>query len=93
MVGQTMYKSGIRHVNAELTRACNLRCTYCFNDSGKKMTGELDQEQWRKIIGVSKEQGAESILFTGGEVTLRSDADRIMAYAIENGLRHYRKIK
>lgn len=83
----TNYEGRIKHLNAELTRACNLRCTYCFNDSGKRMDGELEKEQWEKVIDASRNLGAESILFTGGEITTRRDAEEIIRYAIDSGIR------
>lgn len=89
MVTQTKtYSLGkIVHLNAELTRACNLRCDYCFNASGQRISGELDQFAWQRIIGASKTYGAESILLTGGEITVRKDAPDIIDYALASGLR------
>lgn len=77
----------IVHFNAELTRACNLRCSYCFNDSGLRMREELGKEQWQRVVDLSKKYGAESALFTGGEPMMRKDAPNIIMYAIEQGLK------
>ena len=77
----------IVHLNAEVTRACNLRCDYCFNDSGVLMPSELKLGEWKQAIDVTQKYGAESALFTGGEVMARKDSPDIIGYALEQGLR------
>src|SRR3989344_3093198 len=77
----------IVHLNAEVTRACNLRCDYCFNDSGIMMPSELNLGEWKQAIDVTQKYGAESALFTGGEVMARKDSPEIIGHALERGLR------
>ena len=77
----------IIHLNAEVTRACNLRCKYCFNDSGVMMPNELKLDEWKKAVDVTRKYGAESALFTGGEVMSRRDSPAIIGYALEQGLK------
>lgn len=77
----------IVHLNAEVTRACNLHCNYCFNDSGISMLSELTLGEWKQAIDVSQKYGAKSVLFTGGEVMIRKDSPEIIGYALERGLR------
>lgn len=77
----------IIHLNAEVTRACNLRCLYCFNDSGAEIHGELKPNEWKQAIDITKKYGVESVLFTGGEVMVRKDSPEIISYALEQGLR------
>ena len=85
MVGYKLDK--IIHINAEVTRACNLNCNYCFNDSGIMMFDELKLEEWELIIDTSKTHGVKSMLFTGGEVMMRKDSPEIIGYALEQGLK------
>lgn len=77
----------INHINAELTRRCNLRCNYCFNDSGKPMKYELSLENWKDIFRTGKNCGAGSILITGGEFMMRNDSLKILNFAIDSGLK------
>ncbi len=77
----------IVHLNAEVTRACNLRCDYCFNDSGVMMPSELKLDEWKQAIDVTRKYGAKSTLFTGGEVMARRDSPEIIGHALEQGLR------
>jgi MoaA/NifB/PqqE/SkfB family radical SAM enzyme len=75
------------HVNAEVTKACNLSCNYCFNNSGQPLQTELSIDQWKQIINIAKEYGAESALFTGGEVMTRKDSPEIVLHALEQNLK------
>jgi MoaA/NifB/PqqE/SkfB family radical SAM enzyme len=77
----------LKHINAEVTRACNLACDYCFNASGKRMPDELSLNDWKNIIRMSKASGAESALFTGGELMTRKDSPEIVQYSIDTGLK------
>jgi len=83
---ETYTPNRIEHLNGEVTRACNLRCDYCFNSSGKRMPNELDTREWKSVIDIAQEHGAKSSLFTGGEVLVREDSPEIIAYSLEKGL-------
>ena len=76
----------VTHVNAELTRACNLRCTYCFNLSGSRMPNELSLDEWKRVIDIAVEMGAKSFLFTGGDPMSRPDTKEIIRYALDMGV-------
>lgn len=77
----------IVHLNAEVTRACNLKCNYCFNDSGRKMNDELTLDEWKQAIDIAQEYGAKSALFTGGEVGARRDSPQIIEHSLNQGLK------
>ena len=79
--------NNIIHINAEVTRSCNLRCGYCFNNSGKKMSNEFSLDEWKKVLDIASSYGTTSALFTGGEVMARKDSPNIISYALEKGLR------
>jgi MoaA/NifB/PqqE/SkfB family radical SAM enzyme len=51
----------------EVTRACNLTCVQCLNNSGKRLTDELSDYQRLSIIENLCESGVQEIRFTGGE--------------------------
>ena len=58
----------ITHLNIEVTRHCNQRCFYCFNESG----ADLDHTpyaptQWLKLLAQLRAQGLKSVHLTGGE--------------------------
>lgn len=58
----------IKHLNIEVTKLCNQKCFYCFNDSGYHAKGEtLALSTWVDVLVALKARGLESILVTGGE--------------------------
>lgn len=77
----------IVHLNAEVTRVCNLRCDYCFNDSKVALPSELKLNEWKWVVDMTRKYGTESALFTGGEVMARKDSPEIISYALEQRLR------
>lgn len=60
-------------VYLEVTRVCNLRCSHCFNNSGKKISGQLTRKQFELIIDDLAENGVQEIRFTGGEPLVFDD--------------------
>lgn len=71
-------------VTLELTYRCNLSCRHCYSDvrEGK----ELSLLELRDILDQLVAAGALYILFTGGEILIRSDFFDIATYARRRGL-------
>ena len=61
-------KNNFKDVNyyIELTSCCNLRCTYCYNDSGKK-NDEITYQAVEKLITNSLAFFNTSVTLSGGE--------------------------
>lgn len=79
--------TNIRHLNIEVTKRCNQRCFYCFNDSGVgSRANELSPERWLGILRALQPKGLESIHLTGGEPFAYPHAVDILAGAQEIGL-------
>lgn len=68
-------------VSWELTNACNLKCKYCFNNSGKELQNELNTDETYNILRGLYNAGVFRIEFTGGEPMMRSDFENIIKYA------------
>ena len=51
-------------VYLELTRACNLKCIHCLNNSGIKQKDELTKEDLLKLIKNFSSHGVQEIRFT-----------------------------
>lgn len=62
----------IHKVFFELTRGCNLACTHCLNDSGRRLPDELSPQQVLVTIHQLGRFGVREIRFTGGEPTISS---------------------
>jgi len=71
-----------------ITRACNLRCVHCYNDSGaSKARNELSTDEAKVILDDLAQFGVPSVLFSGGEPLMRSDLFELIGYAGQRGLR------
>ena len=80
------YLEGYRMLNIYLTNACNLRCDHCFMRSGTPLENELPAEEWCRILSEFKENGGQSVTFSGGEPLMNPDFKDILTYAHDLGL-------
>lgn len=78
----------IRHLNIEVTKRCNQRCFYCFNNSGiGSAVSEFTPKQWLEIIEKLHNTGLKSVHITGGEPFAYKGAVELLAGAQDMGLR------
>jgi radical SAM protein with 4Fe4S-binding SPASM domain len=71
-----------------ITRACNLKCVHCYNDSGStRADDELSTKEAKEVLQDLADFGVPSVLFSGGEPLLRKDLLELMDYARQLGLR------
>ena len=71
-----------------ITRACNLACVHCYNDSGAcKADDELSTEEAKVVLDDLAQFGVPSVLFSGGEPLMRPDLFELIGYAGEQGVR------
>ncbi len=73
----------------EVTRRCPLRCVHCYNNlpaHDKVRSRELTYEEHCRILDELAEAGCLWLLYTGGEIFLRTDFLGIYAYAKKKGL-------
>lgn len=74
-------------LDLKLTFQCNNRCVFCVQ--GDKRSTEADRGHDRARAEIKAHRaGCDGIVFTGGEVTLRSDLPELVAYSRELGYRH-----
>lgn len=76
----------LRSVKVKLTARCNLRCQMCRYGRGEKPP-ELPTERWLTIIDQLAEMGCRKIHWSGGEVMLRRDLERLIARARERRMK------
>lgn len=69
------------------TQACNLRCTYCYQEAAVKRRHELSTEEAKDLIGQTVEAGASTFIFTGGEPFIRRDLLDLARFSRSSGLR------
>jgi radical SAM protein with 4Fe4S-binding SPASM domain len=71
-----------------ITRACNLKCVHCYNDSGlEKADDELSTTEAKAVLDDLSAFGVPSVLFSGGEPLMRPDLFELVGYAVEKELR------
>jgi radical SAM protein with 4Fe4S-binding SPASM domain len=68
------------------TQACNLRCTYCYQDAMVARPNELNTWQGKDLVDQAHEAGADTFIFTGGEPFSRLDLLEVAAYSHKRGL-------
>jgi len=60
-------------VYLHVTRACNLRCSYCYFEAGTPVAEELDTAEMISLLGQIGSLKPSRIVITGGEPLLRAD--------------------
>jgi len=71
-----------------ITRACNLKCVHCYNDSGVgKPFKDISTEKAKEVLDDLAQYGVPSVLFSGGEPLMRTDLFELIEYAGSKGLR------
>ena len=59
-------QNGLLSLELELSRACNLRCIYCYASSGVPLAGEMSREEIFSVIDQAADLGAQKIIVLGG---------------------------
>jgi len=71
----------------ETSHICNLRCIYCYNSAGKRLSNELSLEEIYDVIEQGIGLGARRvILIGGGEPMMHPHIMEIIAYLHERGV-------
>ena len=81
---QNLYRREIRRTNVVapyaailyVTHKCNLACTYCTQKEPDVFSQELPTAETIKLLRIARKE-TDSILFTGGEPTLRNDIEEL----------------
>jgi pyrroloquinoline quinone biosynthesis protein E len=71
----------------ELTHRCPLQCPYCSNPLElERVNKELSTAEWLSVFTQAAELGVLQVHLSGGEPTLRTDLEEIVAHASGHGL-------
>jgi MoaA/NifB/PqqE/SkfB family radical SAM enzyme len=77
----------MERVDVKTGFCCNNRCAFCVQGQKRKTYGNRSTEEVRDTLRQARED-SDSIVFTGGEVTIRKDFLDLVRYAHELGFRH-----
>lgn len=76
------------NIYLEITSRCNLKCSYCYNDSNARGV-DLDIEKIYEIMDYSISCGVNSIAISGGEPFLHNGIFDILHHAASVGMHIY----
>ncbi len=66
----------------QLTNRCNLKCTYCYTESGPQAGGgELTMDEAKSVLTELREAGARIVMLSGGEPTIYPDIEALIGFA------------
>lgn len=63
----------VKTVFLHVTKACNLRCSYCYFSADRPMPGEMTAAEYARLWPDLAELAPGKLVFTGGEPLLRPD--------------------
>jgi MoaA/NifB/PqqE/SkfB family radical SAM enzyme len=63
---------------------CNNRCRFCVQGDKRDLYGNKDTDEVKKVLETAR-LDSDSIVFTGGEVTIRKDVVELVRYAKDLG--------
>lgn len=69
------------------TQACNLRCTYCYQDATVARSDELSTTEALAMVDQVAASGARTLVITGGEPFSRRDLRTVAEHSRSIGLR------
>lgn len=73
-------------LDIELTKLCNLYCSYCYVPSVRETKDELEKSEIKHIINEAKQLGIRTLNLTGGEPLLYKHYFEIASYACSLGI-------
>ena len=86
-IAEARAKNGLLSMELELSRACNLRCIYCYAGSGLPLQNELTLEEIYSAIDQAVALGARKIIILGGgEPLLYRDLFKVIDYIQAQGV-------
>jgi len=78
----------LKTLDVEVTSACNLRCLYCYNDSGLKTLKELSTQEFKNVFYEARQLGVDTLTISGGEPFIRKDLSCIVNSAKDLGIQN-----
>ncbi len=77
----------ILSLDLELSHRCNLRCVYCFAESGPALKDEITLEEIKDVIDQALDLGLKKVsIVGGGEPLMYPDFFKVTGYIKEKGL-------
>ena len=65
-IDEAVRTGGLLSIELEMTRACNLRCVYCYAEAGEADANELSFREIAQAVRQAVELGARKVVLLGG---------------------------
>lgn len=78
----SLKRIGVKKVHWECWSNCNLGCQFCYRSTEQP----LDREDALALVDSVADGGAQTIVFAGGDPSLRKDLPELIRYAKNSGL-------
>ncbi len=65
-IDEALRTNGLLSVELEMTRLCNLRCTYCYSEAGRPIPDEFSFEELTGAVRQARALGAKKVAILGG---------------------------
>lgn len=82
-IAECLARQGLLSLELEFTRACNLRCTYCYSSAGEALENELSLDELCAVVEHARDLGARRIILLGGGEPLLFPAVREIVQHID----------
>jgi MoaA/NifB/PqqE/SkfB family radical SAM enzyme len=74
-------------LSLDLNSGCNLRCTYCFTNAGKRSPNQMSLLEYRRVIDQASAMGVKTVVFAEeGETLMDKKLFPLIHYSNEKGL-------
>jgi len=72
MAKKSLAPGGLLTMELELSHSCDLRCIYCYAESGRALDNELGLDELCRVVDQARALGARKIIVLGGGEPLNS---------------------
>ena len=87
-IAQTRKNNGLLSLELELSRACNIRCVYCYAASGLPLANELTAAEVENVIDQATALGIRKIIVLGGgEPLFYPSIFEVIDYILAKGIK------
>ncbi|MDZ7642323.1 MAG: radical SAM protein [Desulfurivibrio sp.] len=87
-VAEARARNGLLSLELELSLACNIRCIYCYAESGLPLEQELTLSEIKQVVDQAAGLGARKIIVLGGgEPLLYPDIFTVLDYILSKGMK------